>query len=261
MDHMGYADQVRSKIRPVDKVREALPHDLVTRFEYEDLERALVARNGNVMEATALLQKYAHVRLDYPQLYEKMTTASVDKLLDHVVFAPLSGLKTKKGLVVSYYDVGSWDPAVLSLEELTAAFMVLADLGSILKPETLDPGYVVLLDMHAVTMKQMKATTPRAYGRACHCMFESTICHQKKSYYINYNMVSELAQKAMKPFLPKAQTDNMSHIRKEKLIDLLGEEAVEQKRYIPTAQDVDKYKQSIRDNLPMIMAKYNKIML
>ena len=248
-------------IHDVAFVKAALPQELISRFEESDYLRALHAREGNITEVTTVLQKYAHIKKDYPSLYAKMTKQNVERALDGIIFAPVPGLKTKDGLLVTYYDVGSWDPSRSSCEDLAALFTILADLASILNPDAHEPGYAVLWDMHRMSMKHVTATPPRTYARNCCCLYESLISQQKKNYHIKFKMMEEIAFKAMNPFLPKGMKDNTIHLKKEQLIDLLGKDTVLNKKYIPTDQDVAVYRKFVKDNLPMIIAKYEKIML
>lgn len=245
----------------IPSVKAALPDDLVVRFEDNDYQRALLSRKGDVPEATTLLQKYVHARLDYPKFYENMTVKNVELLLDHVLFCPVSGLKTKDGMTVMYYDASTWDPSILSLEGMWGATAMLSDLVSIIAPEFLDPGYITITNMHGFSVKQIRATNPRTYGRGAHFFYESMIGIEQKNYHINSSFVLEMGQKAVRAFNPKIMSELYIYIKKEKLTDILGENVVQNKKYIATKEDMQVYKKLIKDNLPIIVEKHQRMML
>lgn len=245
----------------IAEVKAALPDALVPRFEEEDIVRALAARKGNVVHATELLQKYAHIGIDFPHLYTLMCAPRfTHTLLETVIVAPVPEVRTKDGLFVLYVDMGSWDVNALSCEEALAATMILYDMASF-EHGSLEPGFILINDMGSVTARQLTANSPKTYARAMRCIYEHMMCQPKKTYFINYSLMAELAYKAMKPFLPKQQTESSHYVKKEKLYDVLGEDVVRSKRYIPTREHIDEHTKRRKERLPFILQKYDKIML
>ena len=242
-------------------VKALLPGDLGTRFTEEDIVSGLHVRKGSIEEAARLLHRHAHARLEYPDLFAKMSPESVVKTVDHFKLAPVRGIKTRDGLSVAYMDSGSWDPETISWDSAFAAVSLIWDIHGLLSRDFLDPGFVLINDMANLGIKQVKALPIKACARNYHLLYENMICRPIMSIHINYSLLEDMTFKAAKPFLPKAMKESVHHFKKEQLSQLLGPEVVESKRYLPTKQDIEEHHRLLQQGMPLALARHERVML
>ena len=180
--------------------------------------------------------------------------------MENITYGIVDGITTRDGERVLYYDVSTWDPSSFHFEDFIGAGLLINDIMSA-DTSLIDPGFVIIMDMEKMTMKHMTASNPKTFAKGAKVAHESMITREKKYYCINYSLPLELAMRAIKPFLVKKAADTFIFLKKEKMMEVLGQDVVENKKYIPPPGGLQSYRQTISEGIPIFLKKYQKIML